>query len=128
MTSLPEYSDKVKEHFLKPKNFGKMTKPDAKGQVGSPACGDIMELFLKVDKKTKEINDIKFQTFGCAAAIASTSVLTEMVKGKTLAQAKKLTMKDIKEKLEDLPKIKLHCSVMAIQALRKAIENYELQN
>jgi NifU-like protein involved in Fe-S cluster formation len=120
-----EYSKKVMKEFLEPKNFGKIEKPDAYGKAGSPACGDIMEMSLKVDKKTKKITDIKFQTFGCAAAIATTSILTQMVKGKTVEQAKKLTMKDVAKKLEGLPQIKMHCSTMSILTLKKAIEDYE---
>ena len=119
------YSKKVLDNFFHPKNFGKMKDPDAKGEVGNPACGDIMELEIKVDKKTNIIKDIKFQTFGCAAAIASTSMLTQLVKGKTIAEAEKLTMQDVKDHLEDLPKIKIHCSSMAIQALKDAIKNYK---
>ena len=91
-------------------------------------CGDIMEMYLKINKKTKVIKQIKFQTYGCAAAIASTSMLTQLVKGKTLEQAQKLTMQDIKNSLNDLPKIKVHCSSLAIQALKKAIENYKKKN
>jgi len=91
-------------------------------------CGDIMEMYLKIDKKTNIIKDIKFQTYGCAAAIASTSMLTQLVKGKTIAKAEKLTMSDVKNALHDLPKIKIHCSSMAVQALKKAIENYKGKN
>lgn len=119
------YSKKVMDNFFNPKNFGKMKNPDAKGEVGNPACGDIMEMEIKVDKKTNKIKDIKFRTFGCAAAIASTSMLTQIAKGKTLEEAEKLTMKDVKDKLQDLPKIKIHCSTMAIQALKDAIKNYK---
>ncbi len=119
------YSKKTLRNFFKPKNFGKIKNPDARGRVGNPACGDIMELELKVDKKTNKITKIKFLTFGCAAAIASTSMLTQLAKGKTIEQAEKLTMKDVKDKLDDLPKIKIHCSTMAIQALKKAIEDYK---
>ena len=122
------YSKKVLDNFFRPHNFGKMKNPDAKGKVGNPACGDIKELEIKVDKKTNIIKDIKFQTFGCAAAIASTSMLTQLVKGKTLEEAEKVTMKDIKENLEDLPQIKIHCSSMAIQALKDAIKNYKQNN
>src|SRR6056297_2856587 len=122
------YSRKVMNNFFNPKNYGKMKNPDAKGEVGNAACGDIMELELKVDKKTNKIKDIKFRTFGCVAAIASTSVLTQITKGLTLEKAEKLTMKDVKNKLKDLPKIKIHCSTMAIQALKKAIENYKNKN
>lgn len=118
------YSKKTLNNFFNPKNFGKIKNPDAKGTVGNPACGDIMELEIKVDKKTNRIKEIKFQTFGCAAAIASTSMLTQLAKGKTLEEAEKITMKEIKENLGDLPKIKIHCSSMASQALKKAIKKY----
>lgn len=123
-----DYSKKVMQNFFKPKNFGKIKNPDTIGKVGNPVCGDVMELHLKIDKKTKVIKQIKFQTFGCVAAIASTSMLTQLVKGKTLEQAQKLTMQDVKNSLHDLPKIKIHCSSMAIQALKKAINNYKEKN
>lgn len=123
-----KYSKKTMNNFFNPKNFGKMKNPDAKGEVGNAKCGDIMELEIKVEKKTKKIKEIKFRTFGCAAAIASTSILTQMAKGKTLEEAEKLTMKDVKEKLQDLPKIKIHCSTMAIQALKDAIKKYKEKN
>lgn len=119
-----DYSKKVMKEFLEPKNYGKMKNPDSIGKVGNPVCGDIMEMYLKIDSKTKKIKEIKFQTFGCAAAIASTSILTQLAKNKTLEEAKKLTMKDVAEKLQGLPNIKMHCSSMAISALKKAIENY----
>ena len=111
------------QHFLNPKNMGEMKNPDGKGKIGNPVCGDIMEVFIKV--RDRKISDIKFQTFGCAAAIASSSIITELAKGKTLEQAKKLTYKEVKKNLKDLPRIKVHCSAMAIQALKKAIENFE---
>jgi len=123
-----KYSKKVIENFLKPKNFGTIKNPDAKGKVGNPVCGDIMEMYIKVDKKTKIIKDIKFKTFGGPAAIASTSMLTQLAKGKTIKEAKNLNMKNVVNKLKGLPQIKLHCSIMAIQSLRKAIENYEERN
>jgi nitrogen fixation NifU-like protein len=118
-----EYSDKVMEHFRNPKNIGKIENPDGIGKVGNPTCGDIMELQIKV--KNNKIEDIKFQTFGCAAAIASSSMITQLVKGKTLEEAKRLEYKDVIDELKGLPKIKIHCSSMAIQALKKAIEDYE---
>ena len=118
-----EYSKKVMKEFLAPKNFGEMKNPDAEGKVGSPACGDIMKLQLKV--KDNKIKDIKFQTFGCASAIATTSVITQIVKGKSLNYAEKLTMQDVIKKLKGLPQIKIHCSSMGIQALKKAIEDYK---
>jgi nitrogen fixation NifU-like protein len=118
-----EYSDKVKENFLKPKNMGEMKNPDGVGEEGSPACGDIMQLQIKV--KNNIIKDIKFKTFGCAAAIASTSMITQMVKNKPLSYAEKLTMKDVAKKLEGLPQIKMHCSAMGIITLKKAIKDYK---
>ena len=123
-----KYSKKVMKQFLNPENFGEIKNPDAIGKVGNPVCGDIMELYLKVNKKTNKIKQVKFQTYGCAAAIASTSILTKLAKGKTLDQAEKLTMNDVKEALKDLPQIKLHCSSMAIQALKKAIKEYREKN
>jgi len=117
------YSKKVMQHFLNPKNMGKMKNPDAVGKIGNPVCGDIMEVFIKI--KNKKISDIKFQTFGCVAAIASSSMITELAKGKTIEQAKKLTYKEVSKELQDLPPIKVHCSAMAIQALKKAIEDFE---
>jgi nitrogen fixation protein NifU and related proteins len=118
-----EYSKEVMDNFLNPKNMGEIKNPDGVGEVGSPACGDIMHMEIKVNNN--KIEDIKFKTFGCAAAIASTSIITEMVKGKSLEYAKKLTMKDVAEKLKGLPKVKMHCSTMGIQTLKKSIEDYE---
>ncbi len=117
------YSKKIMQHFLNPKNMGKMKNPDAVGKIGNPICGDIMEVFIKI--KNKKISDIKFQTFGCVAAIASSSMITELAKGKTIEQAKKLTYKEVSKELKYLPPIKVHCSAMAIQALKKAIEDFE---
>jgi nitrogen fixation protein NifU and related proteins len=117
-----EYSEEVIENFLKPKNMGEIDCADGQGEVGSPACGDIMQMQIKV--KDNKIEDIKFKTFGCAAAIASTSIITQMAKGKTLEEAEKITMKDVAEELKGLPQIKMHCSTMGIQTLRKAIKDY----
>ncbi len=121
-----EYSEKVMENFLKPKNMGEIENPDGEGEVGSPACGDIMKLQIKV--KNNKIEDIKFKTFGCAAAIASTSMITQMVKRKPLEYAENLTMKDVAKKLKGLPQIKMHCSTMGIQTLKKAIKDYKEKN
>ena len=116
------YNKNVLEHFKNPKNMGEMENPDAEGTVGNPTCGDVMKIMLKI--KDNKIEDIKFLTFGCAAAIATSSVLTTLAKGKTLDEAKKLTNKDVADALGDLPKLKFHCSNLAADALQKAIENY----
>src|SRR6056297_2396469 len=123
-----QYSKKVIEHFTNPKNMGEMKNPEGVGEIGNPTCGDVMKVYIKINKNKegeKYIQDIKFQTFGCAAAIASSSMTTEIAKGKTLEEAEKLTMNNVIEELGELPKIKMHCSSMAIHGLRKAIKNYE---
>ena len=119
------YSKKLLKTFLDPKNFGVIKNPDAVGKVGNPVCGDIMWIYLKVDKKTNKIKDIKFKTFGCAAAISTSSMVAKLAKGKTIKEAKKINMNHVKSALKGLPKIKIHCSVMAVQALQKAIKEYE---
>ena len=118
-----DYTDEVKEHFLHPKNVGEVEKPDGVGEVGSLACGDALKLTFKLDEQ-KRIKDVKFQTFGCASAIASSSALTELVKGMTLEEAEKVTNQDIANYLGGLPKEKMHCSVMGRDALEKAIAHY----
>ncbi len=116
------YSEKVMEHFQNPRNVGEMESPDGIGHVGNPVCGDIMELYIKV--KDDIIIDAKFKTFGCGAAIATSSMVTEMVKGKTIEQALKISNKAVAEALDGLPPIKMHCSALAEEALKLAIEDY----
>ncbi len=121
------YTKKVMEYFKHPKNMGRIKNPDGLGKVGNPVCGDVMWLYLKVgkDKKGREIvKDIKFETFGCVAAIATSSVITDLAKGKTLEKAMKIDRKEIIKSLGGLPPIKIHCSVLAASALAEAIYDY----
>jgi nitrogen fixation NifU-like protein len=116
------YSEKVMDHFKNPRNMGEIPDADGIGTVGNPVCGDMMEVYIKV--KDKRIVDIKFKTFGCGAAIATSSMVTELAKGKTLDEAKKITRANVAESLGGLPKIKMHCSNLAADALHHAIEDY----
>lgn len=119
------YSEKVIEHFRNPRNVGKIENPDGKSTEGSPACGDMVSVYISVDEKTHRITDIKFESYGCASNIATGSIITELAKGKTLDEAKKFTWKDASDALGGLPPIKAHCSVLAIDGLRAAIQDYE---
>jgi nitrogen fixation NifU-like protein len=119
------YSDIVMEHFRNPHNVGRIENPDAKSVEGSPACGDMVAVYLMVDSESQRITDIKFESYGCASNIATGSIVTELAKGKTLEEAKAITWKEASEALGGLPPIKTHCSVLAVDGLRAAIENYE---
>jgi NifU-like protein involved in Fe-S cluster formation/metal-sulfur cluster biosynthetic enzyme len=119
------YSEKVLEHFRHPHNVGKIENPDGKATEGSPACGDMVSVYLKINPETKIIEDIKFESYGCASNIATGSIITDMAKGKTLEDAKKITWQQAADALGGLPTIKAHCSVLAVEGLRVAIQNYE---
>ncbi len=121
------YSKKVIQHFSRPHNQGKIKNPDGVGVVGNPVCGDIMKIYIKIkkDKNKKEfIKDIKFETLGCAAAISTSSMITELAKGKTIAEAEKISRNDVAEALQGLPPVKMHCSNLAADALHLAIKNH----
>ncbi len=124
------YSDKVMDHFFNPRNMGTIENPDAVSRVGNPVCGDVMEMYIKVGDRNGEdyIEDIKFKTLGCGAAIATSSIATEMVKGKPLKEAEELTNKSVTEALGGLPSAKTHCSVLAADAVKKAIKKYREGN
>ena len=124
MTGLP-YSETVMEHFRHPRNVGRLEDADAKSIEGSPACGDMVALYLQVDEESHRITDIKFESYGCASNIATGSIITEMAKGKTLEEAKTITWKQASDALGGLPPIKTHCSVLAVDGLRAAIQYYE---
>ena len=117
-----EYSDKVVDHYTNPRNVGKLDNPSGVGEVGNPVCGDIMRMFIEV--KDNVITDVKFKTFGCGAAIATSSISTEMIKGKTIEEALSLKNSDVVKALDGLPPIKLHCSVLAEEAIHEAIAYY----
>lgn len=119
------YSELVMEHFRHPHNVGRIEDADAKAIEGSPACGDMVAVYLKVDPETQRITDIKFESYGCASNIATGSIITDLAKGKTLEEAKQITWQQASEALGGLPPIKAHCSVLAVDGLRAAIENYE---
>ena len=119
------YSEKVMDHFKNPRNVGVMKDADVTSKVGSVACGDLIKLYLKFDPDRDQIKDIKFESYGCAANIATSSMMTEMVKGKTIEEARKVTFKDISETLGGLPRIKLHCAVLSRQGLETAFLKYE---
>lgn len=119
------YSEIVMEHFRNPRNVGRIEDADAKAIEGSPACGDMVAVYMKVDPETKVITDIKFESYGCASNIATGSIITELAKGKTLEEAKKITWAEASRALGGLPPVKVHCSVLAVDGLRAAIQNYE---
>ena len=116
------YSEKVMDHFMNPRNIGEIENADGVGEVGNPACGDMMRLYLKIDGG--KVVDAKFRTFGCGAAIASSSMLTEMIKGKTVDEARAITNQHVADALDGLPAVKIHCSVMAEQAVKSALDDY----
>ncbi|HPR18510.1 MAG TPA: iron-sulfur cluster assembly scaffold protein [Candidatus Cloacimonadota bacterium] len=123
-----QYSQKVLDHFMKPHNVGKIEHPDAEATEGSPACGDQISIQLKVNPETKIIEDVKFQSYGCASNIATGSIITDMAKGMNIEAAKKITWKEAADELDGLPPVKMHCSVLAVDTLRKAIKDYEVKN
>lgn len=120
------YSEKVMEHFSNPRNVGEIENADGVGEVGNPQCGDIMKIYLKIDGDI--ITDVKFKTFGCGSAIATSSMATELVKGKSIAEAMKLTNQAVTESLGGLPPVKVHCSVLAEQAIKAALLDYSEKN
>lgn len=123
---MEQYSEKVMDHFINPRNVGEIKDADGVGEVGNPRCGDIMKMYIKV--KDNKITDIKFLTFGCGAAVATSSMVTEMVKNKTLEEALEITNRQVAEALDGLPPIKMHCSNLAEEAIKEAIDNYKKNN
>ncbi|MCI8330782.1 MAG: Fe-S cluster assembly scaffold protein NifU [Bacilli bacterium] len=122
------YSDKVMEHFMNPRNVGEIEDASGIGTVGNAKCGDIMRIYLDIDKNTHIINDVKFKTFGCGAAIATSSMATELVKGKTIEEALKVTNSAVMEALDGLPPVKVHCSLLAEEAIHAALWDYAKKN
>ncbi|RBQ22598.1 Iron-sulfur cluster assembly scaffold protein IscU 2 [Candidatus Methanobinarius endosymbioticus] len=120
------YSEKVMDHFTNPRNVGEIENPDGEGTVGNPTCGDMMTIYITV--KDDKIDDIKFKTFGCGAAIATSSMITELAKGRTVDEAYAIGRNDVAEALDGLPKVKIHCSNLAADALQTAIEDYRSKN
>lgn len=120
------YSEKVMDHFRNPRNVGEIDNPSGVGEVGNPQCGDIMKIYLQVEENI--IKDVKFKTFGCGSAIASSSMATQLIKGKTLDEAWELSNKAVAEALDGLPPVKMHCSVLAEEAIHKAINDYRIKN
>ena len=126
LNKMEEYSNKVMDHFMNPRNVGEIPDADGIGQVGNPVCGDIMKMYLKIENNV--ITGVKFKTFGCGAAVATSSMATELIKGKTVEEALKITNKAVAEALDGLPPIKMHCSNLAEQAIKAAIEDYRKKN
>lgn len=122
------YTDTVMDHFMHPRNVGEIENASGVGEVGNAKCGDIMKMYLDVDPETQVIKDVKFETFGCGSAIASTSIATEMIKGKTIDEALKLTNKQVVDALGGLPAYKLHCSVLAEESIKAAVKDYYDKN
>lgn len=121
------YNQKVVDYFMNPRNAGKLDDANAIGEVGNPTCGDVMKIYLKIDPGTEVIEDIRFETFGCAAAIATSSMVTELAKGKTIAEALKINNKDVAEALGGLPPVKLHCSLLAQEGIQAAVADYYMR-
>jgi len=126
LNKMEEYSQKVMDHFMNPRNVGVIENADGIGEVGNPVCGDIMKMYLKI--KDNVITDVKFQTFGCGAAVATSSMATELILGKTLEEALEISNKTVAEALNGLPPIKMHCSNLAEQAIKSAIDDYKKKN
>lgn len=121
------YNQKVVDYFMNPRNAGKLDDANAIGEVGNPTCGDVMKIYLKINPETEVIEDIRFETFGCAAAIATSSMVTELAKGKTIAEALKINNKDVADALGGLPPVKLHCSLLAQEGIQAAVADYYMR-